>query len=580
MSLENLELDIDTQLKQNYLRKEIIEKGYSPERFSEYLSEIKPDGVNIDVWKIDDLKDAVKKFVESPNSRDQQPQSGSSTPSKGLRRSNTLFSKPEELKNELPKLILTEKIESIKSDAQEKAGVTSAKDQPAQEEQKQEKEAPVGKNGMKVQPHEPDQGIIQVRKMEETSLSTANNVVIKIGDPEHVKGGIFSNGYVQYTIKTEPFGWAVKRRFNDFFWLRETLVKAHPGVFIPPIPSKKSKNRFEEDVVRRRMYLFEIFLNTCLENQDLKSDKFLYYFLYSADQDSFEKIRSNGEQTQQIDRLENLLTSSGEAYLDSSSEFNQYTSLVENYCKQTEPMYKQIRRLTKMLVVNMKQSANIATELSKWFTDLQGASKEFNSKLVVQQSLKFEDTYGALSQMVTDWSDQLQAQAAIIHKNISCFYKYTTLENQIYADMNSKKAVFEAESASVTRELLSKKERLYNKSDVTTWEMDEDKARYIPRSQLLDNRELAFEVMLCQETKQVKYQNNMQAYLNAKTHSEIIRGMDARAALYRKNFKEFVVKQVEYMQTLQNKWLDLANAAGDGTGSEGNKGTRLKKFSL
>jgi len=182
MSLENLELDIDTQLKQNYLRKEIIEKGYSPERFSEYLSEIKPDGVNIDVWKIDDLKDAVKKFVESPNSRDQQPQSGSSTPSKGLRRSNTLFSKPEELKNELPKLILTEKIESIKIAAQEKAGVTSAKDQPAQEEQKQEKEAPVGKNGMKVQPHEPDQGIIQVRKMEETSLSTANNVVIKIGE--------------------------------------------------------------------------------------------------------------------------------------------------------------------------------------------------------------------------------------------------------------------------------------------------------------------------------------------------------------------------------------------------------------
>ena len=97
----------------------------------------------------------------------------------------------------------------------------------------------------------------------------------------------------------------------------------------------------------------------------------------------------------------------------------------------------------------MKQSASIATEMSKWFNDLQEASKEFNSKLVVQQSLKFEDTYGALSKMVCDWSrfevfeyfliikgEQLNRQSAIIHKNISCFYKYTTLENQVYREVN------------------------------------------------------------------------------------------------------------------------------------------------
>ena len=61
---------------------------------------------------------------------------------------------------------------------------------------------------------------------------------------------------------------------------------------------------------------------------------------------------------------------------------------------------------------------------------------------------------------------------------------------------------------------------------------------------------MGIELKNLKETKQVKYQNNMQAYLNATTHSEIIRGLDARAALYRKNFKEFVVKQVEYMQTV------------------------------
>ena len=50
--------------------------------------------------------------------------------------------------------------------------------------------------------------------------------------PTQVKGGIFSSSYVQYTVKTAPQGWTVKRRYNDFFWLRDTLQKLHPGVFV------------------------------------------------------------------------------------------------------------------------------------------------------------------------------------------------------------------------------------------------------------------------------------------------------------------------------------------------------------
>jgi len=47
-----------------------------------------------------------------------------------------------------------------------------------------------------------------------------------------MSGGIIPKSYVSYTVKTAPFGWVVKRRFNDFFWLRETLHKLHPGVFV------------------------------------------------------------------------------------------------------------------------------------------------------------------------------------------------------------------------------------------------------------------------------------------------------------------------------------------------------------
>ena len=31
---------------------------------------------------------------------------------------------------------------------------------------------------------------------------------------------------------------AVVRRYSDFDWLHEQLVRAHPGIMIPPVPEK------------------------------------------------------------------------------------------------------------------------------------------------------------------------------------------------------------------------------------------------------------------------------------------------------------------------------------------------------
>lgn len=45
----------------------------------------------------------------------------------------------------------------------------------------------------------------------------------------------------------------IRRRFNDFFLLREALVKQWPGCYIPPIPSKKMTVRTEVNVREIRM---------------------------------------------------------------------------------------------------------------------------------------------------------------------------------------------------------------------------------------------------------------------------------------------------------------------------------------
>jgi len=53
----------------------------------------------------------------------------------------------------------------------------------------------------------------------------------------------------------------VFRRFKDFVWLYETLVRFFPGVFVPPLPPKKILGSLDNTVVAERRIDLERFLN-------------------------------------------------------------------------------------------------------------------------------------------------------------------------------------------------------------------------------------------------------------------------------------------------------------------------------
>jgi hypothetical protein len=50
-------------------------------------------------------------------------------------------------------------------------------------------------------------------------------------------------GFTTYLVSgTDAIGtFEIKRRYNDFFYLREALVKKWPAIYIPPIPEKLLK---------------------------------------------------------------------------------------------------------------------------------------------------------------------------------------------------------------------------------------------------------------------------------------------------------------------------------------------------
>lgn len=44
--------------------------------------------------------------------------------------------------------------------------------------------------------------------------------------------GIFTKSRLAFNIETSPIGLKVERRQRDFTWLRETLLKLYPGVYV------------------------------------------------------------------------------------------------------------------------------------------------------------------------------------------------------------------------------------------------------------------------------------------------------------------------------------------------------------
>ena len=62
---------------------------------------------------------------------------------------------------------------------------------------------------------------------------------IVVGEPE-LKGGKFTSFHVYKVSSAASTAELVWRRYSDFVWLRNLLVKSFPGIFIPPLPEKKA----------------------------------------------------------------------------------------------------------------------------------------------------------------------------------------------------------------------------------------------------------------------------------------------------------------------------------------------------
>ena len=198
--------------KQKYLRENILDKGYDPDKFMEFLSNKKGDSsMDLNNWTFQELIDASNEFIK--NNQD----------------------------SNMNKIIIKDKDNLINNKSEEKI---------------------------------PKNQYINCILIEETPISKENKIEIKVSEPQIEKGGIFSFSYSTYLLKTFPLNLEVRRRFSDLIWLYNTLKSQFINCVAPPFFKKEKldKIKLERRIYYIELFLNNIAIHPILRNSKIFYD--------------------------------------------------------------------------------------------------------------------------------------------------------------------------------------------------------------------------------------------------------------------------------------------------------------------
>ena len=485
----------DILIKQKLIKENILDKHYDKDQFFTYCMSIKPEnGDNLKNWTIEELNSTINNFISEKNQYYLNTQK--------------------------------EMSQNIKMNNKQNTNINSIT-----------YEVPCG-------------------KLEKTILND-KQIKIEIKNPRSVEGGLFTNSYILYDLETTidiNTKWIVQRRYSDFIWLRESLSKFFQREFIPPIPGKKiGGRRFEIDFVSKRMKKLNIFLEKILENESLKASQALIIFLSVIDRNRFEENKKEINSVVVNSGLESIKTIEGKILISGDEYSNEkYFINISNYFNLQTQIYDKL---------NEDLSAFCKSILT-CVENLAGVQKDFEllHLLNARVSMKKEilKTFEMFGIFFKNWKRVLYNQGDVIKKNVKNFFKYINMEGKAYTELSKSRQIIKDQFDSEYKKLINKKEKLWEKNDISKWEINEDFSG-IDRVLLIRDKQYAFSKMCTRETFLVNNMSIMLRYANKKNMDELKKLMTNYQERFINNVKLFANNFYPTLNDALNIWTEIAS---------------------
>lgn len=295
--------------------------------------------------------------------------------------------------------------------------------------------------------------------------------------------------------------------------LRNILITAYPGIYIPPPLPKKVIGKNSDDTVLKHQRFLQRFMHACVSHPLLKRSPYLLEFLKEDDDLKYEAFKKQAMKIKKPESVEQMSTSDGLAYCDGSMS-QEYAKNLDSYLNLTQNVQKSIKRQSNKLEENLKMTSTIITRLAESVKELERLQE------MLPNSQKSGNTFREFHQVLGSWARSDLERIKTVKEYMSTFFKYTYNEVGPLKDLIKEREAAFQNFQKTEKKLVAKKDKLWSQGDANKWELDSKDLANL--SLLHENKELAFEKMLIKETKSVEKLRDVYAYYNYKLQEEII----------------------------------------------------------
>ena len=491
--------------KQEYLRQNILEKGYDANLFADYLITKKgEDGADIGSWSMEDLRNVVQEFTEK----------------------QSLFLSGGEN--------IVSQIQTSNEIVEEQNHEQDIKKEP-NDAQNQEKET-LNNNQNKINPV--IYGIISpeslpCKKVENTPLSSVENVIIKVGSPEKKEGGFFSKSYINYLVTTSGLNLNVKRRYSDFVWLHQVIFDLYSYIIVPPVPKKNKLggDRFSDVFINKRMRYLEKFLNYLVANPVIKNSKLFYDFLSIEKEADFNKSKNTYQKMKPHTNIKEFYSANGKMNLGVKQEKEIYFQNIKDNTSYNQELLNRLNISLKQLKIQMDIFIQKIEEVTQIWQDL------FKNSTKYFDEMNITNTYDQMTKLFTNWSESLKKQNTLIFVDVREYFKYVRnnfreMKYVLHSAENQKANYYKIE-----RNLINKKEDLFKRGDVTKWELDPQEKT--TGNILLQDKSSALFKICSKDTNTCIQRRIYYGYYLNKAIEEFERVRDLNGNFHKENFMNF-----------------------------------------
>ena len=494
-------MENEQEIKQSYLRKEILEKNYDTQSFLDFLTTKKGENASdINNWTIEELKKAVVEFKTSH----QQSKSSTNSLIEDLPPADNQVLKIDELSTPFSK-------DNYNNNEREYESYYSYFNEDKSNEwlfQKNDNNPRYSISNYNNINFNINIEEICCLEPDHSPLENYDEIKIKVSSPKKefestgLKGFFIKSIYYSLLLENTQIKLNKRRRYTDFEWLRKTICRLYPGIYIPPLP-KKTFNINKPEKIGKYLSFIQRFVDGIMEDKLLKNSSLVYLFFSTEKEKDLISVMDKYDKVKKPKDLKYFYSRTGNIILDEDilkhDKKKELLDIKNKIIKNTN-IYDSLNKSLKLLCKEIKQVSDRMIEISNLFKQMY--------ELSINNSEKgsFCKGFSDLSLFFKEYGDKEIQQMKNISNEIKDYLKYANLQYKVsYKELYDN---FEFEHKlylKVAENLKQKKEMLYDNKLVDKWEL-----KIEDRNIDYNNKELVIKKMLPKDSAIV---NEIKKYL-------------------------------------------------------------------